>query len=161
VTGLVPQSNHRVRRVVLVAERAQARGAQHEESAVNARLDAEPPGRQYADEMTAREQQHVSPNGAYALHHPVRPRADLPGRLASAAAAAEDLPAPTLRKNFGGATALVFAVVPLHEIGIDLGHRGEAGELARPESTPQGTREHLRERQPPQPLPEPARIALA
>src|SRR5207247_5824850 len=69
VTGLVPQANHRARRVVLIAERAQARRTQQEESAVGTRLDPEPSTRQHADEMTAREQQHVSPNSAYALDH--------------------------------------------------------------------------------------------
>src|SRR5262249_51233680 len=89
------------------------------------------------------------------------PRADLPGRLASGTAVAKELPARTLRKNLGGATALVLAVVPFDKIGIDLCDCAEARKLTRPEGPPQGTAEHPGEGQPFQPFPEPARVALA
>src|SRR5262249_30666588 len=161
VARLVPQPDHRARRLVLVAERAQARRAEHEEPAVDARFEPEPTRRQHPDEVAAREQQDVPPDRAHAPDHRVGPRADLPGRLASRAAVAEELPARTLRPDLGGAAALVLAVVPLDEIRIDLGDRGETAQLARPERTPEGTREYLGERQLPQPLAEPARVALA
>src|SRR5262249_37902066 len=76
-------------------------------------------------------------------------------------AVAEELPIRTLRQDLGGATALVLAVVPFDQIGIGCRHRGEAGQLARPERTSQGTGEHPGERQRPPPLSQPAWVALA
>src|SRR5262249_51638991 len=139
---LVPQANHRVGRLPLVAECAQARRAQHEEPAVDARRDAEPARRQHTAEVTAREQEHVTPKGARALDHPGGPRADLLGCRAPGTAIAEELPVWTLRTDLCGATALVLAVVPLDQLGIDLRNRGEAGQLTRPGRSLQGTGEH-------------------
>src|SRR5262245_10484281 len=160
VTSVVPQSNHRLGTVVLIAEGTQARRAQQEESA-RSRLETEPAGGEHAQEVAARKEQHVSLDGADTAHHALRPDADLVRRFPTGTAVAEELPVRTLRKDLGAATPLVFAVVPLEQVGIDRRHGGEAGELAGPKRALQGTGKHPGERQPLQPFPEPARVALA
>src|SRR5271157_1005879 len=60
VTRFVPQSDCRLGQIVLVAKRAQARGAEQEMLA-RRRFESEPAGGEHAHEMTARKQQHVAP----------------------------------------------------------------------------------------------------
>src|SRR5262249_56184167 len=85
-----------------------------------------------------------------------------PGRRSPpGTAVAEALPARALRTDLGGATPLVFAVVPFEQVVIDRRVGGEAGELAGPSCAPQRTGEHPREGQPFQPFPELAGVALA
>src|SRR5262245_21254560 len=65
VTDIVPQSDDRFRHRVLVAEDAQARGSEEEE-APGRRLEPEPARGEHAQEVAAREEQHVAAGRAKA-----------------------------------------------------------------------------------------------
>src|SRR6266571_2188565 len=161
VPGVVPEADHRLGAiVVLVAEHAQARGAEHEQGALR-RVEPEPAGDEHAEDVSAREEQHVSLDRARTADDPVGSRAHLGGRFPAGAAVAEEVPARALRVDLGGAHALVVAVIPFEQVTIDLGRGSEAGQFAGPGRALQGAREHLGERVPLQPLPECLRVALA
>src|SRR4029434_1220802 len=59
MTSVVPQPDYRLRHVVFVAQRAQARRAQHEVSTERG-IEAEPTSGEYSQEMPARKKQHVT-----------------------------------------------------------------------------------------------------
>src|SRR5437867_8467606 len=130
VLRIVPQSNHRLGPVVLVAERGEARRAQQQISPGRG-LEPEPAGAQHPQEMPAREEQDVSPRFPHAAHHAVGPGADLVWRLAARAAVAEELPVGTLGVNLGAGASLILPVVPFDQILVDLGSRPESSQLAR------------------------------
>src|SRR5262245_37589508 len=129
VAGIVPQLDHRPRSVVLVAERAQARRLEIE-IARGVGLQPEPARPEHAQNVAAREDQHVSVDGAHLLYHPVGPGPDLRGRLAVGAAVAEEVPVGALGVDVLARAALIAPVVPLEEIGIDLRDVSEARALA-------------------------------
>src|SRR5215470_9002897 len=129
VAGIVPQLNHRPRSVVLVAERAQARGLEIE-IAGGAGLQPEPARTEHAQDVAAREDQHVSVDGAHLRHYSVGPRPDLRGRLAVGAPVAEEVPVGALGVDVLARAALVAPVVPLEAVGIDLRDVSEARALA-------------------------------
>src|ERR1700693_4431834 len=76
VASIIPQSDHGLGPVVLVAQLAQARGPKQEVSG-GAGLDAEPAGGEHSQDMPAREEQDVPLNRAHTAHHSIRPGADL------------------------------------------------------------------------------------
>src|SRR5258706_14536652 len=104
MTSIVPQANHRLGKVVLVPERAQARRAQQEESA-GARFETEPTRGEHPQEMPARKQQHVRLEAAHLAHHAIGPGTDLLWRLSARAAVAEQVPAGALGVNLGSTAA--------------------------------------------------------
>src|SRR5262249_37107965 len=160
MTSIIPQPDHRMGAVMFIAERTQARRAQQEVSS-GPHFEPEPAGGEDAQEVPAREQQHVPPGRAHPLHHPVGTGADLFRRFPPRAAVTEQVPARSRRTNLGGAEALVLAVIPFDQVAIDLGPGPEAGQLAGPGRTPQRTGEDRGERQPFQALAEAAGVALA
>ena len=79
----------------------------------------------------ALEKSSTSPvDGAHARDHAIRARADLLRRLAARTAVAEELPVRALRVDLGRGAPLVVAVVPLDEVGVDVGAVAEARQLA-------------------------------
>src|SRR5262249_52243041 len=114
----------------------------------------------HAQHMPARKEQYVTLDGAHPTHHAVGPGTDLLRGFASGAAVAEQLPVGALPVDLCGAAALILAVVPFDQIGIDFGPGPEAGQLTGPGRTLQGTGENLCERQSFQPVPELAGVAL-
>src|SRR5262249_32460132 len=151
---LVPEADHRVGAVMFVPRRTEA-GRAEEEVPARPRLEPEPARSEYAEEVPAREQQHVAIDGADSAYHTVGPRSDLVRRLPSRAAVAEQLPVRALGVDLRAGTTFIGAVVPFHEVGIDFRHRAEASELARSNHPLQGAGEHRGELRSLEPLSEP------
>src|SRR5262249_20087684 len=119
---------HRSGSVVLVAEGAQTRRLEIE-IARAAGLQPEPARPEHAQDVAAREDQHVAIDGADLRHHPVGPGPDLRGGLAVGAAVSEEVPIRALGVDVLARAALVAPVVPLEEVGIDLRDVSEARAL--------------------------------
>src|SRR5262245_21164451 len=156
----VPEADRGLGRAVVVAELREARRAEQEAGA-GGWLEPEPAGRERAQEVPAREEQHVARERADALHDAVGAGPDLRRRLAAGAAVDEDQPIGPLGVDLGAGAPLVAAVVPLDQIGIDLGLGPEARQLAGARRAHERAREHLDEGHPAQPLAEAAGVALA
>ena len=73
--------------------------------------------------MRARDHQHIAANRADAGDDPVGADAYLLGRFAARSAVAKQLPVRALAQDVGGAPALIVAVIPFGEVGIDFGER--------------------------------------
>src|SRR5262245_54179411 len=103
---LVPQSDRGPRQIVLVADSASAGRA---EQAITSRggLEPQPARREHAQEVSAREEQHVLPHTTHPADGAVGARGDLVGRLPSRATVAEELPAGALRVDLGARATLV------------------------------------------------------
>ena len=67
-----------------------------------------------------REQQHVAGTGTNPGDHPVGARANRIHRLTAWTAVLKQTPAWSLDEDVRGAAALIFAVIPLHEVRVDL-----------------------------------------
>src|SRR6516164_1398629 len=120
MTVIVPKSDRRLGQFVLVPQSAEARSAQQEVPATR-RVETEPASGEYPQEMPARKNQHVAFDCAHSAHNAVGPRANLARRLSSWAAVTEELPVRTLCMDFSRAAAFILAIVPLDQVGIDLG----------------------------------------
>src|ERR1700683_5414605 len=113
MTSVVPEPYHGLAQVVLVAYRAQARGAQQKELA-RRRFEPQPAAGKHSQEMAARKKKDVSADGPDAAYHRVRPSAHLLRRLATRTTIAEQLPARPLRLDLSGAATLVLPVIPFN-----------------------------------------------
>src|SRR4051794_28926410 len=111
VTGVVPETKHWLLEAVLVAESAQACGSQHEIAAVAGR-ESEPARAEHAQQMPAREDEHVAGRTADAVDDAIGARTHVGRRLATRASVTEQLPARSLLQDLDRAAPLVFAVVP-------------------------------------------------
>ena len=83
-----------------------------------------------APEVAVRKHGDEAGAGPQAGNEAVGPRGDLGGGFAGGAPVGEDVPARALRMNFIGATAFVVAVIPLGEIGVYVGARGQPAQFA-------------------------------
>src|SRR2546428_8070043 len=90
------------------------------------RFEPKPAGSEHPENVPARKEQDVPPDLAHPTYHPVSPRSDLFGRLATRTAVAEQLPARALGVDFGAGATLVRAVVPFEEVRLDFGDGTEA-----------------------------------
>src|SRR5271169_973314 len=138
MTAIVPKVDCGLGRFVLVAQCAQARSAQQEVPAAR-RVETEPAGGEHPQEMPARKNQHVAFDRAHPAHDAVGPRAYLARRLSSGAAVTEELPVRALRMDLSRAAALVLAVIPFDQVGVDFGRGAKAGQFASPRRALQGT----------------------
>ncbi len=148
VASVVPETDHRSGEIVFVAQGTDARRAQHKISAVDRRLEPEPARRHYPHEMPARESKYIPRNGTQSANDAVRTGADLQRCLASGAAVAEQVPVRSLRADFCTTAAFIFAIVPLDEVSVDLGHGAKPRQFASLARALQWTGEHLCESQP-------------
>lgn len=130
VTRVIPHLDHRLREVMFVAQRAEARGAQYKESS-GPGFEPHPAGGEHTQEMAAGKKQNPGLRGSHPGQHAVTARADLLGGLAAGAAVAEELPIGTHGVNLIRSEAFVFTVIPFEQVRIDIGDGAEAGELAR------------------------------
>src|SRR5271166_3636794 len=160
MTAIVPKLDCGLGQFMLIAQRAEARSAQQEVPATS-RVEAEPAGREHPQEMPARKNQHVAFDRAHPAHDAIGPRAYLARRLSSGAAVTEELPFRALRMDLSRAAALVLAVIPFDQVGVDFGRGAKAGQLARPHRALQGTGDYLSKSQSAQPLAEGAGVAFA
>jgi hypothetical protein len=122
----IPQPDYRLGEFVLVAHSAQAGSAQQEVPATRY-VETEPASGENPQEMAARKHQHFAFDRAHPIHDAVGPRPDLARRLSSGAAVTEELTVRALCMDLGRATALILAVVPLDQVGIDFGHIAKPG----------------------------------
>src|SRR5215831_10701906 len=152
VVHVVPQPDRRFRNVVLVTQCTKARCAEQEVSAGCGR-ESEPPHRQYPQEMSAGKQQDIPLHRAHAAQHAIGALAHLFRRFSPWASVAENLPVRTLRVDFLAGQALVFAIVPFHQVGIRLGDSAKPGQFGGTGSALQWTRKHLGNRKACQPIP--------
>src|SRR5208337_2595213 len=83
------------------------------------RLKTQPSGCKHPQEMAAREKQYIPLDQSEAAQHTVSPRAHLVRRFTSRAAIAEQLPVGPLSADLGRAPALIFPVVPFHQVAVD------------------------------------------
>ena len=90
---------------------------------------SEPARREYAQHMSMREQGDVTRYRTRTGDHPIRPGTYLHRRLAARAAVPKNQPARRLL-TVPGRQSLVFAVVPLDEVGINYSHVAEARQFA-------------------------------
>ena len=127
---------------MLGGQDAQGTGIEHEE-APGRRGEAEPAGGQHPEEMTVGHGEGVAGDGSRPLDHPIGAAAHLGRRLPLGHAVAPEVPAGTALLDLGRREALVGAVVPLHEVGIDL--TLETGQGAGVRSPYQGAGEDLGE----------------
>src|SRR5262249_8214648 len=81
-------------------------------------------------------------------------------RFAPRTAVTKKAPIRTFRTNLGRSAAIVIAVVPLDEVGIDFRHRPEADQLTSTHGATQRTGKYLRERQSFQSRPESSGVSL-
>src|SRR5208282_2480355 len=125
------------------------------------RVETEPAGREYPQEMPARKNQHVAFDRAHPAHDAIGPRADLARRLSSGTAVTEELPVRALGMDLSRAAALILAVIPFDQVGIDLSRVAKARQLTGPHRALQGAGEDLGKSQSAQPLTEGAGIAFA
>src|SRR2546428_3684793 len=132
---LVPEADHRLRAVMFVPNRTEAGCSEHEVPA-RPRLEPEPTRGEHSEKVAARKEQHVPLDGSHPAYHPVGPRSHLVRRLPARAAVAEQLPVRALGLNLGAGATFIHAIVPFHEIGLDVGRRAEARHLARSDCAP-------------------------
>src|SRR5207248_7303507 len=159
MTGVVPQPDYRLRQVVFVTQRTQARCAQQEVS-TECGIEPEPARGKYSQEMPAGEKQHVTFDTARAFHRAVRPRANLFWQFPSGAAITKQLPIRVLPVNVSGKATLILAIVPFEQVPIDFSHSSKPSQLAGPGGTLQRAGKHLGESYSTQPFLKPACIAL-
>src|SRR5229473_4428211 len=157
---VVPSPDGRLGKVVLVAEEAEARGAERE-IAPSRRFEAEPAGGDHAQDMGARKHQDIAADGAHAADDAIGPCADLVRSFPTRATVAEQLPIRALPEDLGGAAAFILAIVPFRQIRIELGLAAETRQLTGPDRALQGAREYLGKGQSAQPLPEGPGVAFA
>src|SRR5271169_1393213 len=160
MTAIVPKVDCGLGQFVLVAQCAQARSAQQEVPATR-RVETEPADGEHPQEMPARKNQHVTFDRTHPAHDAVGPRANLARRLSSGTAVTEELPVRALCMDFSRSAAFILAIVPLDQVGIDLGRTAKPGQLAGSSRALQGTGEDSGKSQSAQPLAEGAGIAFA
>src|SRR5271156_6149485 len=157
---VIPKLNYRLGQVVLVAKRAQARGAQQKIfSALG--FHSQPARDQYSQNVPARKNQNVALDRTHAVNHTVGARSNLGGRFPTGATVAEQLPARTLGMDLRGAQTLVFAVIPFDQVMIDIGLIAEASQLAGPRRALRRTGKYPGETPHAERFPELAGVALA
>ena len=83
--------------------------------------EPDPSCREDAQHVAVREQRGIAVNRTRPGNHPVDARTDLIRCLATRASVPEDEPARRHVLDLLGRQALVLAVVPLHEVGVDDG----------------------------------------
>src|SRR5262245_60249717 len=137
--GRVPAAERR--HAAVVAEDTQRRGVEQEAAAVLGR-QAEPARREQPEQVAVREQRDVAAGGAGPREHAVDALADLLGALAAGAAVGEDHPARRALLDLVRRQALVLAVVPFDEVGLDLRAGAEARQVAGDPRALQRAREH-------------------
>ena len=81
--------------------------------------------------MAAGKDQDITLYSAQAFHDVVSSSANLRWRFSAGATVTKQLPVGTLGVNLRRPPTLVFAIVPLDQIGIGLGYGSKAGQFGR------------------------------
>ena len=161
VVRVIPEAQHRcVSRIMLIAQNAQRRCGQ-DQIPRSPGGQAQPAGGEDAQHVAVTEDHDGALHRPQAGERPVSTGAHRLDRLTARTAVAEEIPAWTRLANVGRASPLVLAVIPLLQVGIDLGLAAEAGSLARPPGPRARAHQHPGERDPLEPLAEAQGIVLA
>lgn len=135
-------------------------GRIEDQAAAECRGGIDPPGGEYAQHMSAGENQDLAVERPKPRHDPIDPFGDLQDGLAAGTPVAEELPVWVLSMDFHECPAFVVTVIPLEQLPVERCQSGEAGELAGLLRPPQRTREHVIELQPFEPGTERASLFL-
>jgi len=127
---VIPKPDYRLRKIVFVPDRAQARRAQQQIPARISWISPKPPVGENANEVSAGEEQHISTKRPDTLNYTVCPLADLCWRFASRGAVAEQLPVWTFRKDLSRTQPLILTVVPFHQVRIGFGRSSKPSQFA-------------------------------
>jgi len=114
---------------VVVTEDAESRRIEHEMRSGLGR-ESKPSCCEYSKNVTVRKERH-GVDRADPGDDAIDARANLLGAFAAGTAVREDHPVGILCTNLAWRKAFILAVIPLHEVAVDLGALGEAGELTR------------------------------
>src|SRR4051794_38368284 len=106
VPHVVPEADHRPRRVVLISQGAETRRLQQKISS-RGRRQSQPSRGQNSQEMSAGKEQHIPVNSPHALNDAIGPRADLLRRFAPRRTIAKQIPARILEMDVGAGSAVV------------------------------------------------------
>jgi len=126
--SVVPEADDGAFEAVLVAEGAEAGGAEEERDAMGRQREADPAGGEDAEEVAAGKEEGVAVDGAEAGNDAVGTGSDGFDGLAVGGPVAEELPVWILGANLLATKAFVVAVVPFNKVGIDVGDGRETGE---------------------------------
>jgi hypothetical protein len=139
---VVPKADDTVGMVVVVAQHANAGGLEHQ-MAAERRRSADPPRDEYAQHMSAAENQQVAVECSKARHHLIDPLTDLQDGFAARTTIAEELPLRPLSMDCRGRPALIKSVVPLDQARVGSCQSGKTGKLAGSPRSLQRTCEHM------------------
>jgi hypothetical protein len=117
--GVIPQPDYLTGAINLVTERAQTCGAQHKRPRVDCWFNTNPAARQYADEVSTCEEQHIAIHRAHPIDDAVRPACHLLRCFASGTTVTEKLPPRPFFTDFRPGSALILAIIPLDEVRVD------------------------------------------
>jgi hypothetical protein len=115
--------------LAIVAKNVQRRRIEQEMFAIACR-QVDPSGGNNAQDMTVREQGDVSVTGVDLGENAIRARADLIRCLSAGAAVAKNRPVRPGQTDFFCLEPLIFAIVPLDQVGLDVGTLAKPGQLA-------------------------------
>ncbi len=115
-------------------EDAHRRGPEHEGSP-SGRIESDPSGREHPEDVRVGHAGHVTGDGPDPCNDPIDPSRDVGHALAVGSTVVEQVPPGALPADVEGAPALVGAVVPLEQVGVDLDLLPESGQLAGPAGT--------------------------
>jgi hypothetical protein len=144
--AVVPQTNDTVCTAVVIAQHANAGGIEHQ-TATERRRVIDPPRGEYAQHMSARENEDAALERPKPRHDPIDAFGDLRHRLAAGTTVAEEFPLRTLLMDVHKRPALIITVIPLEQLAVKRCHAHKAGELTGSQRPPQRTREHVIESQ--------------
>src|SRR5262245_9982434 len=104
---------------------------------------SKPPGSEYPQDVAVSKQRCIALQRTQSRDHTIDASANLLGSFAARTAAiAEDRPSRAVSVNLLRRQSFVRAVVPLHQIRIDLGTRSQARHLTGLPRSSQRTRQH-------------------
>jgi len=145
---------------MFVAERTETCYVEHEKSS-GGRLKIQPARGQHSQEMSARKNQYIAVDRPGTPDHTISAGANLLRRFSVGTTIAKQVPIRSLRMNLRCSQAFVIAVVPFHQIRIDLGYGSKARQFTSSNSAQPRTRKYLSEIESIQPFPETQGIAFA
>src|SRR5439155_1372046 len=148
VAAIVPQPDRGFRQVVFIAQGAQARSTQQEQSAAHW-LESEPTRGKHSQKVSARENQNLPLDHADLPQHTISPCTNLTGVFTVWATITKQLPVRAFGKNLSAATALIISVVPFDQISFNLGNPSETSQFTSPGRALQRASEHLGESETP------------
>src|SRR5437899_3291078 len=161
MSGVIPQADDRLVAALVLKAEDTNRGRATEEKSPGAGRQSQPASGDHPDDVSTGKRQDIALDAAHPSDKAIGPGGDVLRRFSVRAAVAEHLPAWPLLEDVLGPLALETAIVPLHQVRIDIGNLPEAGQRAGLCGTLQRTGENPGERKTLQPLAEQAGALLS